>query len=509
MPLLTGCACDFDCYFLSFNLYSSPFGKWNKIFFLFTSFLFVFGLVIFTTYSRQIEEAAQQVYDIRVFFWFIIFGLTIIIFLYGIIRQIMMLNISNLILTTFNEIVTEMENSTFLPKNSRVLKQVYKGIENNISSTYQMLFFCLEKNMFDVYKISISEWEKVIIEIQGRARFKVRSRFKRTEKLLEMELTEEFTSLYSCITKNQILLITKLIQINRIEEAGCAISLFTKLLPMDDDEDELKRCFYTAFHELAVVSYKFEMLDFILEELNLATEVSNPNKSTDNPVHSIYEKLMIHALEKKDLNAISKISYSMIKEPTKSEEENLNLEIPDPIEIKIKRNNNSTYITICLLFQATIKSIELSYYSVTGFLIKFMVTNFSTRFINDVYENIIRIMVEEKRYSNPLALNHSAIPSTFNINLHTLNYCFGKMSILLYGQQLYAYENRILLKENIELEKPISIDSICKLTYIRYLIDKIKKSSDKYGLIFLTHDKFFEHIEENFSAPVKELTVNR
>lgn len=475
---------------------SSPFEKLNFISILMVSFLVVFGLGIYITYSPH----NQQVHDNRAYIWFIVFILTIGVFLCGIVRQIWLLNITNLIQTTIKKIKFEMENSTTLPKRSKVLKKIYKVIENDVSSYYQMLFFTLEKNMFDVYRSSILEWEKVLLfDIQQR------SPFKRFKWLLEMKLTEGFISLYTCIAKNQILLITKLIQINRIEEANYAINLFTKLLPLDD---ELKRCFYTAFHELAVVSYKLEMLDFILEELNLAIEVeSNSSKSIESSVYEIYEKLMILALEKKDLNAISKISYSMIKEPIKNEEENLELEIPDPIETK--RSNNSFYTTIYMLFQASVKSVELSYYSITGFLIKFMVTNFSTEHINDVYGKFIRIMLEEKQHSNPYTLNHSSITSTFNINMHTLNYCFEKMSILLYGQQLYAYENKIQINKNVKFDKqPINIEPIFQLTYTRYLLAKIKKSSDNYGLIFLTNDQFFEQIEKDFLDPVEEIPVN-
>lgn len=165
-----------------------------------------------------------------------------------------------------------------------------------------------------------------------------------------------------------------------------------------------------------------------------------------------------------------------------------------------------------------LKSIEQSSYNSTGFLIKLFVTKLysSHYWIDDEKKYLTNIVYEEflnsitKRNNDlknaQLILRESEVNPTYNKD--TLDYCTYKLTILLYGQQLYASDNNLPgfgainpTRYSINMER-----GLANCDYVDYLFKKLENASDSYGLLFLNdpREEFWLKIKSDIEQGLKK-----
>ncbi|MEH7460087.1 hypothetical protein V7183_23665, partial [Bacillus sp. JJ1127] len=233
----------------------------------------------------------------------------------------------------------------------------------------------------------------------------------------------------------------------------------------------------------------------------------NLNDSQTEGILRTYISLIIKALEKNDVSSLSNLCYSLIRFITKDKESNLILpENSDysPEELAAiqlfsgntgDNQNNSEHkldISTCIyiILQAISKSIELSLYKSTGFLVKFLVTSFEDHEVNSTFHkfscNHLKEEVTNKPVLNDNSL-YSVLENDFRINPKVSKYFLYKMTILILGQQKH------IKKHNVSIWKipHNTIDvSFFDCSYLDYIFKKLRNSKDKYGLSYIQSEKF-------------------
>nr|WP_222125673.1 hypothetical protein [Paenibacillus xylanexedens] len=444
--------------------------------------------------------------------------LFIIIFvvLYGflaIFRHLSNLNISNQLEEAINGFGERYQDLLHVKKEKE--KYFYNPLNNSVETIYQLLFLALEKNMSNVYIRYVNKWEKVLSNFKDEpVILEVPSNGRLRPLIFSVDKnSSDFLDLFRSILKNQITLIMKLIQGNRIEDAQNAIKLFNNMCPA---EQSLRIEFYTSLHELSVLCYKLDFLEPILNEISILQQYEKSKKKENgNVVDLILEKLLITALAKNDVKSVSSISYCATKnlfdydgdgdgdegKQKKNKKINKNKDVldhitlPDPFSSQENRSDEYNSV-LYMLFLTSIKSIELSHYAVSGFLIKFIVTNFNGGIIQKVFE-VMTTNIRGEKYENPYVENspQTRIDSTFNLNKKTVRYCVEKMSILLYCQQNYSYERGIKFNSKLRIKPFVNIEEVINSPYLTYILDKLENAKDKYGLYFL---KETDYLKEKF-----------
>ncbi|WP_411348011.1 hypothetical protein [Paenibacillus sp. WLX2291] len=302
--------------------------------------------------------------------------------------------------------------------------------------------------------------------------------------------------------KNHITLISRNIQNNRIEEAKEALQLLKtlKLNPHD-----LKSYYYgTALNELVFLAFKQEFINLFLDEFINLINLEPPQDS--GLILSLYDRMIMNSIEKNDVKLLSKVIYKMTTNHVESRradkkinEVGLKLsEIPLPMIRAVDEDIIKLKAKIYSIYLAAIKCIELSQYAQVGFIIKFLVTNFDGELIKEVYIKLEEGLIEKEIDTNMYYENIAKLSVSIDLNKKTIDYCFRKFSLLLYFQQRYVLQARAVLDKEVKVKPYIPIFQLVVDTpYINYMYEKIMKSKDKYGLLYLNDKEFLGNIKRS------------
>ncbi len=156
-----------------------------------------------------------------------------------------------------------------------------------------------------------------------------------------------------------------------------------------------------------------------------------------------------------------------------------------------KKNKVNRYkgIFLFILIQAAVKGIELGHYPAVGFIIKYIVSTYDSKLINNTYSKV----QEQDSFNDDKLDNYKlakTIDSNFYINTETAIYCLKKFTLLLYLQQKYT-QKRELIHLNIFSNDTSQSDDTFSF---EYCFKKIQAVKDKYGLIFLTDTSFSDSL---------------
>lgn len=343
---------------------------------------------------------------------------------------------------------------------------------NNVDSLYQLLFLAIEKNSYNFYSVGIENWKTVLGRItndgdQDIAKYVIESK------------NSFYDQLYKCILTNHVTLIKKLLTTNRLEDVN-------QLFEILEQVQSKKSSYYTALHELSFITYKTEALDIFLDRLENVLRVTKHKKGNANEINTVYKQILVLATEDNKVQIMSKTINSMMKNFVSDEKQKLKGFIPLPRLNNEESKNDLNECILYMLMQCLVKSIEIGNYSVTGFLIKYIVTNFRWEFVKRVYGKLIETLVSSKNGNNPYLQSNelSNIKVSFNFNMSTLRYCVEKMSLLLYSQQRFSIEKGA---PALYKQKRFNIISVSKMKFnLNYLEEKISKVGDKYGLLCVT-----------------------
>jgi hypothetical protein len=409
---------------------------------------------------------------------------------------------------TTKEMLSDLKSLIYL--NAIAHKNItdYKQIGLYIESFYQCLTLSYEKNIYELYTQHFEEWATLIENIKIGEKDKDIDFYPRTIfEVLHTKNEEDFSVLYELIIKCHVELIITVMNSNRLLDLQRVSDCFYKLMPYDHFP-KLKETYLKHLHELMIFTIENhpERISIIIKYLEDYAGSEIQVNSEKNSSLSVYKSLVIKSSENNSVKDLSPIAYSMIK-TIRKKRNNLEYKINN-ITISMKVNSDQHYkAALYNLLQACLKSIELSHYQCTGFLVKMMVTVFDD--IN-LFKEVLETFVSDKNNkgeNNPYIYRpQSEYKFEFeikpNFNPNTFDYCCDKLLILLNAQRKYAVEYELPFLENqpdkaakfiLEPESD-SFISHKREKYYLYLFTKIYKAKDKYGLLFLSNLDFMKNL---------------
>ncbi|AYB39946.1 hypothetical protein [Brevibacillus laterosporus] len=449
----------------------------------------------------------------RVMIWLIVAFFSVIYGIRMLIDTLRNVNVRWLINDLLKETDDVISNLLFAPtKKRRII--TYPILHMYIESIYQLLTVSVEKNMNEVYEINYKKWEFMLSKLFEWPRLSYIDNTVRFEYLLKKDKVE-FQGLYKTILRNHISLIKELSNYHKIEEAYKAINTFFVLKPRSK---ELNTEFLTCLQELAILMSgdKHIGLDPIYKGMEELAKDWDEKKG----LVLVYKALLVNAVHQNDTKQIYNSTHSLSRCTEQEEFSLLQSDLQEATKrLQMVEGINSipfNYIAptgenepkelqefrlavIFVLLQVTLKTIELGQYSSTGFLIKYIITNFDYILFNPVFN-----VFSENKAKNNLYLNksepYSKINVSFNFNKKTIEYCLNKLVILTYGQQKYIKEN--IIDFGFVPETYINTKHI-DCSYLEHLFNAIEKVGDKYNLNFIENKVFWKEIQDVFT--VKEL----
>lgn len=484
------------------------------VFIIFTVITMFLGVHLGSSINRDILQSSRInekfVADLaissdqvgRIITWGILFLSSVLIGIRTVIHLVLNLSIRNMLSDIIHYIRSELFILRFIHLSSQ-RKYIYSNLFSSVESLQQLMSMGIDKGMDEAYASCRKEWDKLLADLLQSPRFNSLDNTVISEYLLNQD-EDKFEALYNLILKNQTALIMVLVKNHKIEEALNGIKLFLSLNP---SQVKLRFGYLNALQELAMLMYSNDSigLEPIFEGLEkLAIEDGGDH----NGINIIYKCLINKAIIKNDVKMLSSISYSMSKASGFYENNNLKidsnirlLQMKNNISIGLKESSKDTlmHCIIYIFLQATLKSIELSHYACTGFLIKFLVTSFKSHLLNESFFAFTKNEGENNPYLKQREV-FSKINVSFNFNQKTSDYCHKKLTILLYAQQKYVVDRKI---DFGEVPKSFIDISHVNCNYVDYLFEKIDAAKSKYGLLFLD-DKNDKESGNNFLGRIKE-----
>lgn len=319
-----------------------------------------------------------------------------------------------------------------------------------------------------------------------------------------------FDPFYKSILRNQGNLIFKLVEANKFLETEDAINALSSLEPRK--VIELYPTYFTILEEiylksLSIKDFPIEKLLEMLKDMTVFYDSSNEEveEMSLTGIILIYRTLLKKTVEDDNVRLVNILSYSISNLINRNEDVTDQTEFDAKIyEYKITLNflgslnqnikndlqgSKPDNIILFVLFQASLKAIELGHYGCSGQLIKRITTDFSGRSIREKFRKFVKLNgdIREIIMNKPLA----PLSIDFNFNEKSLSYCMQKLGLLIYSQERYILHKKITFT-NFYKNDAIFIDySYMDKSYIGYTLEKIKAIGDKYGLLFLNKDEDF------------------
>lgn len=458
---------------------------------------------------------------VRLPIWIII---TCMSLFYGVNTLRKMLNsidIRTLLRHSMSSINTVIIQVMILNKDFKFRKGLYEYLNASIETYYQTLIVCVEKNMMEVYNESSKSLEQLSsLFIEGIPQEMMDYLGENSQITIPSQLLyqaskaqnseEAYKSLHKSLLIQHVALIKSLHDHNRHSEISRCIEILFTFEPSDQFED-LKKEFHTILHELIMYLDSDEpvlfrtVLDFL--EQFCSREIAQDVSSIGGL--RIYKHLLLNAVEQGDINLLSHLAYSMKRlmnkgEKGKSEVEAGKTEVEVSwttgvhIKIESSESSNIEQAIIYLILQSILKGIELSKYPVTGFLVKYLITNHSHgNILKDTFAELKENNGEDIYLSRAKLEGYcfSDLDVDFVFNEDTIIYCMQKMALIIYTQRVFAYENSLpgwmKMGDNIDIK--FVLTPYIKPEYLKYLEEKISKAKDKFGLLSL--EKMKEYIK--------------
>ncbi|EJR82311.1 hypothetical protein ACQKNT_27290 [Bacillus cereus] len=355
-----------------------------------------------------------------------------------------------------------------------LLIERYRRLHFSFESVFQNLKFAAEHNMNKEFEENISEFKSEVLDkIRGEC-----DKYNDIKDIHHYLLTKdkkEFIDLYNSALRSNLALVSNLIKNQRYNKAKEVVSLYFYMYISNNPT--LSKIFKISLNDF---------LDFIdtNDERQLLILLDGINEIPKLEALVIYKFLLMKMVNKNQLKNLTNVVYSF-----KNENEQ------EPF------TKNSV---IVILLQNLIKSIEISNYQITGFLVKFLITNFLGE---DLAKGLMILKKKRDSFSSVLeegeiieGISENGV-STIKINDETFDYCFKKALILLYGQHLYSIDQKMWFTINRnETGKEIELSKEFKnCPYSEYIMKKTKTASSKHGLLFFEDKPIMAKIHDELN----------
>ncbi|WP_141437776.1 hypothetical protein [Bacillus sp. AFS096315] len=504
------------------------------------SFTIGLGLILFNTlYGKAFAIPfdknnmgsfyADHFNYIRLLIWGI---LTLSSLFYGIniIRRMLnSIDLRNLLKLSITNITVVMNQIMILNKESVIRESLFKYLISSIETYYQTLIVAVEKNMMEVYNESFNSLEKLASLLNEGVTQEMldfldtRLNVIVPTQLLNSASENDYISLHKTLLLHHVALIKSLHDNNRHAEIQTCINTFFTLEPSDQFPG-LRKDFHTNLHQLIMYldSKKTIVFRTGIEELEQFCLRELLQEPTQIGGLRIYKHLLLNAVEQGDTNLISYLVYSMKRLINRHRSKNTSTSITSWTRsvhaqgnVQPEGNNQSFVETaiIYLIFQILLKSVEISKYPVTGFLIKYLITNHCQ---DDILKETFKLFTKnngDDQFLSSAKLGgkyYSEIKVDLVFNEETIEYCMQKMTIIIYTQQVFSIENSLPGSNNAGAKIDLDLVKAPKITdnsYLKYLVSKIKNAGDKFGLISLEKTEEYFNLNKEEEAEAEAVTI--
>lgn len=369
-----------------------------------------------------------------------------------------------------------INNSYRSKKFNNLLNENYRRFHFSIESVFQNLKFAAENNMNKEFEENIDEFKDIFNRLNEVVIFNDVEIHVSTYLLKEDGV--KFSQAYQSAIRCNLSLISNLLKNQQYNKAKTVVSLYINIYI--DNDIELNKIFEKSLVEL------LDIID-VNDERQIKIYLEGLRKIPEHKTLIAYNFLIMKLINKNQMKNLTNVVY-MFKNNIKN----------------IKRYNISIVI---ILLQNLMKSIEISNYGITGFLVKFLFTNFSGK---DISRGLKSLKRKPKFFTNVLedeekieGINEDEAYAIV-INDETFFYCYKKAYILLYAQHLYTIREKLWYIDQNETGSEIQLKQEFQgCDYSEYIITKVRTASNKYGLLFFEDKIVMKSVynELNLSYP--------
>lgn len=405
-------------------------------------------------------------------------------------------------------------------KNTRISDYYFNKVHNLIESKFQTLEFLMKNKMDKIFHDELNKISDLLFIIMEDTPKDNGSSSTYAGRLTQ-KYNIQFKNLYNIIVKNISELIISSSKYYTKTESKKVLEIMREIEP--NKVTELYPGYLQGIEELSIktISINDNLFEMVLSFLETMIGVPKNNKGDHYNHHNIdsialgvlliYQSLLKEAIEKNNVRLTTELTYSINKFVLEiSKNNNLSLENDyETLRRKMQKSIESSLtsymnqelfkeISLFILFQGALKSVELGNYNVTGLLIKRIPTDFDGEMINKVFEkfneNKGNIKKAYKLFDNEYEFND--LITNFNFNISSYDYCIQKLLFLLLGQELYIIEKNILFtKFSVNKNKLEFIPKeYFNKEYLDYIVTKISAVGNKYGLAFVNEELMIDKI---------------
>lgn len=358
---------------------------------------------------------------------------------------------------------------------------IYGELEWKIEILYQLIEHVEKNGINSALSKAIGYLTKILILIKWNTRN------------INYKEFDECIALYESILREHRKLIISLHRSYRYQEVQeCLTSLFKFYSPRlsktdDKQKDKIIDEFYLTFWILAKYFLTCERHKFQIIINKLKRNNKTPLEISNFIV--VIKALIVFCIENNNLIYMTEVCYiatdflNTLSDDKADEVEKKNYYIKQMEKIIQEKDKREHYegVLVYILLQGTIKTIELGQYELTGFLIKYVVSNFKQGIIESAYLKINDNDIISDKKLEVISIMKN-IKVYFSINPQTAVYCLKKLTILLYLQQQYRnHDNKCI---NLNLFNNENGDNYSK----KYCLLKILNVKEKYGLLALKNE---------------------
>ncbi|MGN7401920.1 hypothetical protein ACTHO0_18880 [Cytobacillus praedii] len=383
------------------------------------------------------------------------------------------------------------------PGLQKLLNGVYNESHYNIESVFQNLKFVAENNMNKEFEESIEEFQKVIsifhTDNESLKMYDISSYLlKRDDK--------HYINLYSSLLRNTLSLINFLYKNQHYNKGRRVVKLYFSLYT--NEEETLKKFF--------ILSLK-EFLDSIDTNSNRQTEdfLTGLNSIPLQEILIIYKKLLTNLINDNNIKMLTKVVYKF-KDRISDRKKEQSSRNSSPL--KISNVVPIENFVVIILLQCLLRSIEISHYASTGFLIKYLVTNYKPPVINKCFDTLKRnpgFFTKVFDSSTYIVSSELDEIETREFNEETYDYCGKKLYILLYGQHQFSIKNQLWFLDGQDGLEEIKLrEEFKNCTYSAYIYNKVLAASKSYGLIFFKDTEVMHKIMSEIGIEEKEIVLS-
>ncbi|MGG2014024.1 hypothetical protein [Bacillus sp. S10(2024)] len=383
----------------------------------------------------------------------------------------------------------------------RLFENRYKQLHHNIESIFQNLKFIGDNNMNKEFEENVLALSLIITKLkQGNQKQQVQNV---ASYLLERD-KEYFRKIYTSMLRNALSLTIHLYKNSHFNKGKKLTSLYFSLYL--GNEASLRRHFILSLNEF------LDSLD-TSNERQLKDFLNGLRRLPEEQTLIIYKNLMSKLILKKNIEVLTSVVYDFKEHIIDNEQQKAESSNSTARIIAIQNQNKLKNNAILILLQCLIKTIEISQYNITGFLVKYLVTNFNGDELNNAYytlksapKSFTTIFEQSKENEN---FNDDTDIGLVRLNDGTFDYCCKKMCILIYGQQQFAISEKLwFIKEPEQYTTLFSLENeFANCTYSNYIIKKLENANSRYGLLFFKDEKIITDIKEKILPEQFQVSV--